>query len=487
MTITDFAIKTSAVTDYYLDHDSGSDSNSGVGGWANALGTWAGLRDKFPFEITQNIYVYVRGNSSDFGAIYINTYLRPGVSVVISGEDDWVDVAGPFTATSTTTSTVTVSAAGWTPNDWNGYAIRFTAGPEAGNSKAIKKHTADTITVVPTFAGAPGNNEFYVSRPKTQIAGSTTDSHLVITAAGPGNFSIQNFHISGSKTMLEFGPGTSSQCYLTRVVSDGSKSECIRSTKNKGIFYCSQWGKSTSHGWINGGFGLTVRQGSARITETDGVILNQCVFTVDLEIRSSTIDQIIDCRFYGLIMYKCNRHALNDTGIHDIEVSNPSGIGIQMKACNLFIRSMNVHHCSSVGMEIIDSIVDWVPQAGDVALVDACDNGIFVVESTLYLNSLAQTITVSNNTGNGVATYTRASLLIEGVLAGSGNGNRGAWVAPGSYCQVHRSYVPTITGTNGNVGTPMSTVTWASVCGGTALGDATWGTTLRGWDQFNRP
>lgn len=64
----------------------------------------------------------------------------------------------PFTASSVTTTTLTVTGAGWTTDQFKGHVVRVTSGGANGSMRRIVSNTADTIswtTAISTLSGTP--------------------------------------------------------------------------------------------------------------------------------------------------------------------------------------------------------------------------------------------------------------------------------------------------------------------------------------------
>lgn len=62
-----------------------------------------------------------------------------------------------YTATSGTTTTITVSTAAWKLNQWVGSTVNITNGPGFGQKRRVASNTATTITVTPAFNPPPAS------------------------------------------------------------------------------------------------------------------------------------------------------------------------------------------------------------------------------------------------------------------------------------------------------------------------------------------
>lgn len=75
-----------------------------------------------------------------------------------------VEAASTYTASASTTTTLTIAAGGWTVNQWKGRTVRIDAGAMAGQLRLVASNTADTITLF-TSTVAPQNYTALASPP----------------------------------------------------------------------------------------------------------------------------------------------------------------------------------------------------------------------------------------------------------------------------------------------------------------------------------
>jgi hypothetical protein len=65
-----------------------------------------------------------------------------------------VEAANTYTASASTTTTITIAGGGWTVNQWKGRTVRIDAGAMAGQLRLIASNTADTLTLFTNTTGA---------------------------------------------------------------------------------------------------------------------------------------------------------------------------------------------------------------------------------------------------------------------------------------------------------------------------------------------
>jgi uncharacterized delta-60 repeat protein len=126
--------------------------------------------------------------------------LTPASELLIVG---WTDSTRPLdggatSATSGTQSTLENSARSWSDDQWSGYSVMITSGPNAGTSSVVTGNTATTLTVSPPFAQAittgtgyyiyfPNDYDIYAVKYDKGLLNPPTD----LTAAAVSNSSIQ--------------------------------------------------------------------------------------------------------------------------------------------------------------------------------------------------------------------------------------------------------------------------------------------------------
>ncbi len=182
----------------YVDGASGSDSSTCTSTGADACATLQGAADKIPFLVNNPVTIDITaGNYAGFRLMNHNfapANATTGAYILIRGaaQANVTPASGSATGTIASVATdavgfhvVTVTAAGWTVDDFSTRFLTLTGGTGSGQVLPIISNTATTITVSGTFSPAPnGTTTFAVTSPSTIITSGANNIATSGNAAG---------------------------------------------------------------------------------------------------------------------------------------------------------------------------------------------------------------------------------------------------------------------------------------------------------------
>lgn len=82
------------------------------------------------------------------------------------------DVSDEYTATGATSTTVTVSGAGWTTDEWQDQEVRIFKGTGLGQVRTVQSNTSDTVTVSSSWDTNPSTDSEFVFYDVSEVVGS---------------------------------------------------------------------------------------------------------------------------------------------------------------------------------------------------------------------------------------------------------------------------------------------------------------------------
>jgi len=431
----DFVTATKRVSHYYADGTSGDDANDGLTALTPKK-TQQAVYDIVPQQIAHDTCIHLSGTFTNESA-ELEKHILYDKMLVVDGGDALTQVAGPFTATGSSTSSLTVSGAGWTIDQYVGYFLEITSGALTGQIRTIQRHTADTITPIQNFSADPGLCTFQVVRPTTTVNNTTVYNSLVVKCSGGGSVSVQRFWLTGARSRIVVSEA-SCVVFLTGILVSAGTS---------GGFYISNCVTVNMYAWpyiVGTGWGdyVTLVMGCATLPTSNSPIIRStktfyvggCVFKSAPDMR--------DCGLWGFL-YGSRAYGLKYYDCRDMLTAAAAG------GC--------IHNSAGYAPIVIDN---------------ALDVGVLVDNSTL---SIGADVDVSNHGSHGIVVK-GGKLTFSGVTTGSGNGGVGLYAHSGSQVQISGSAPPTVTGSNGDVAvtaddleTPM---TWAEVIGAGGVSSA---------------
>jgi uncharacterized repeat protein (TIGR01451 family) len=136
---------------------------------------------------------------------------------------------GTGTATSGTTTTINLTGAGWTTNQWLGWTATILAGTDAGQQRAVVGSTATSITVSPAFSSAiDATSRFALNLPVDKISNGNygISSPTISRLIGPRRETAITTGVNFTDLAITKSDGTSA------VAGHGSLTYEIRVTNN---------------------------------------------------------------------------------------------------------------------------------------------------------------------------------------------------------------------------------------------------------------
>lgn len=233
--------------DIYVDPLTGNDNNEGQVS-ARPVATLQRAAELLPEVLMHQVRVHVvssvtLADDCNFACLCLDQ----GQLFITGGFANTTQVLAEQTPTASTTSTLTVNAAGWTVDAYRGRLIEFTDGALVGKRYMILGNTADTITLNFTDASIDTDNagagpKFKIVTPSTIV--TSTGKTIYINAAD-GNYSA----------------GAAPSLYLSNITTAGTTTVFIRGAAPVVAGVCYSSTSSTAF-WLDdckqGGFGGTI-------------------------------------------------------------------------------------------------------------------------------------------------------------------------------------------------------------------------------------
>ncbi len=236
--------------DIYVDGTSGNDSNNGLTAATPKATLQAGF-SLIPPIVRDQVVVHLAGTITMTQDVYLQSIIvhegddvsstTDAAAIYVDGGSDLTTVAGPFTSTSASKTSIVDNTQTWTPDQYFGYWVRITSGALSGQVRSIQKHDATTITPVKNFTADPdsgGAVTFDIVRPATKITASSTTRTIRIypVGGGVGRVLFQRFFIDGTAIFDVRNPA-SSQFQMAAVIGDGTVNGQFGFFNFGGIFF----------------------------------------------------------------------------------------------------------------------------------------------------------------------------------------------------------------------------------------------------------
>lgn len=163
---------------YYVSAQLGNDAASGSA--AEPIRTLEELESRMSNLIVRDntVVIHLEGQFTLSRSVYLRALFRGGGNVLLHGGlNNVVEILAEQTPTSSSTSSLTVSGAGWTVDQYRGYMAEFTEGSLEGKRYMVMSNTADTIQLNIVKSAIDTENagagpKFRIIRPSTSITGS---------------------------------------------------------------------------------------------------------------------------------------------------------------------------------------------------------------------------------------------------------------------------------------------------------------------------
>lgn len=410
-------------THVYANGTSGDDANDGLSA-GTPKKTLQAVFALLPDIIKYNTAVHLDGVFSEQGHSYIFSHVSINILLVIDGDNAVIDTGeGPLTATGSSVTSLTVAAAGWGANAHHGYWIRFASGPLSDEDYQIQSNTADTLVPFKNFALDPGNADFQIVRPLTELAASSVHSKLQICCSGGGTVCIQNLYFSGTKSGF-FVKQCQSLVAFSKVVSDATP--IIYLQNSNAVQFNS----------------------TSRDPNTFGTVLGNC----SIAIRAACVEawDVRNGFSFGALLNKMV-----------MRFSNCANMFSSAK----LINQLELRNCFEISSSnTIRALANWQPPqfgyAGGTSII---------VENSAIKISDAD---ISDSGLHGIEAI-NSMLNFTDVVSGTGNAGAGVYAHSGSIVHIKDGSPPTLTGAIGDISTDGTTeaTTFAAVDGGEAYSD----------------
>jgi hypothetical protein len=375
---------TTAPLHLYLNADTGDDLNSGLTE-SQPKKTWQALFNAIPVRMRHLIVLHVRGEATGdaalLGARLYEAKLGATYAsiMVIDGGDDVVvvdDKSGSnYTATSSAVGSITDTGATWGANAVRGYMVEVLTGAAAGERRAIKSHTGDTLTLLSDFDTDPGvGATFRIVRWATSVAhpihfrgvpGITITIQKIYFPEG-GRITANNCNVGINLSHLIF-EGGGSQFAPALAVSNCA--QCAISSNTRSVVD----GSYITYGTAD--FGITVRAPTVTTSQSiklsnhttflgvfasllvgDVVMANVLLTNYCLDYGTHVEGQV-SCRGVKAAYVEGDGNERRLLG--DATIVNSSGVGLKLRNCEVALQAGDISGCGSHAIEAVKSLVNF--------------------------------------------------------------------------------------------------------------------------------
>ena len=358
------ATKTTASMHIYCDGSSGDDANDGLTELTPKKTPSAAIA-LLPDVIAHNCALHFSGTFSETGSIYLSRAFISSAKLMVDGGDNWTDMGGGSkTVTSGTTTSVTVSGAGWSTDAHCRYLIKFTSGALNGKYYQIFSNTSDTIVPANNFSTAPSNGDtFEIVIPATTFSASSTYSRFYISSNnGLGTVYVQRLANTGSKSGFAFY-SNSVTLIMGCIYVDSSYSSAFVIGKNVYSFVMGYLYNPDTFGYIGAATGISQNNGTIKIESCVGAATIYASSFKNVSIIGSAINTIgFGSRVNGtmslLACWKGGSSAIfRSAGTYrDFQVDSSSGVGLTIDSCGYIdCTKMILSNNGSHGLELLNS------------------------------------------------------------------------------------------------------------------------------------
>lgn len=435
----DYATSTIRDVHVYVDSVAGNDNNDGLS-TGNAKATIEAATKVLPDVANNNVVLHLKSTSANpftlSKSIVFSTMIKgdgnPGTKLFIVDGGEEVEVVtdgGPWTATTSTSTSITDSGRSWSTNQLQGCILEIITGTYAGHTRTIASNTGDTIYPTIGWAGAPGNVDFRIVKPATTITGTGTWFHVNNKASH--DVVLQRLRITGSVFVGSVG----AMCNYIRLGG------IVNESSNPFLFY--------------GASSKVLIQPSIHDTSNlnmNSVIANKFISCSYIGSGASAITVMGSPQFnlYSGVFPK----AVNITNCGDFYVYKGSFIGS--------LNSVFSKGSFSITTSYLTGIQSTIKGSSGA--------GLNLEDSTI---SILDPLSIDDSTTNGVQAKHSRVEIGTAALSGSGNGGAGLYAIEGSIVTIKDGYKPTITGSVGDVSTDGTTeaTTWEGVAIGSPYSD----------------
>jgi hypothetical protein len=426
--IRDYVTLSQKVFHAYVDSSRPDDSGDGLT-LATAKKTIAAGISVLPDTAVDHVVLHLKGalSISDYTLINLGSYGNLK-RFLIDGGDDVEVVIGPYTATSTTTTSITDTARSWAVNAYQGYAVEILDGAAAGYICTIQSNTSDTLTVGIAWPDPGATPQYRIVRPATTIAKTASGHWFYFVGKANYRVTIQRLRFIGDIYIGTYAPSSIMNFLeLADVIQDGSG--------NARGFAC--YNHSGTIFWY------TIR---------------------DPANPGSSLDTSIKKRgvaFRGTTIYA----AVSVTG--SLLVYGPATISGTIAATNP-VSSINFYAGAwAKKIDLAGAKLNLGSSVGNGLISGSADVGISAKDSRIVVTG--GDTAISNNASHGITLDNSVLEFVNAKLTGSGNGGAGVYAFNNSAILAKDGQESTLTGTVGDISVDGATelMTWADVEAGT--------------------
>ena len=224
---------TAGVFHAYADSSMPDDTGDGLS-WLTAKKTLEAAAAVLPDIAYDHVVLHLKGAFVLPDTVLIGIRIAGnGKRLLIDGGDEIIVVDGPYTATSSSITSLTDSARSWTPNALRGYTVEILDGAAAGYQYTIQSNTVDTIVVGKTWP-APGTPQYRVVKPAT-ILSSTGFKYLQVTGKIDYRVTLQRMRMDGTMYIGLAISANSQYCELSNIIFEPTASGNIFSSGPTGL------------------------------------------------------------------------------------------------------------------------------------------------------------------------------------------------------------------------------------------------------------
>jgi hypothetical protein len=391
-----------------------------------------------PYLVLHNTTIHSRGVFVDKELRFSNRFIGNGVKLVVDGGDEFAVVddnsGANYTADINSTSSIGLTTAGWTVDEFQGKMVEVLTGPAAGNVRSIQSNTADTLVPCRNFSADPGAGAtFRVVRPATtiQIDGTYVTQnfeHLI----GDGSFHFQRMSLLGTKQSGVFILNNSASFNMSHIVWESAINFVVLSVRDCAdvlslVTYVDPSTYATISDSISAA-GLSMI-GNAYSTEIrhSGVIFQAAVFQRPLSAVNSFLQVLRGSILaQGASLRRCadlravSPFLLTSTNYAPTRINE----GLLLRGCRVSMGSGDLSGSGAHGIECLDTFLEFT-----------------------------------------------------GAVSGSGHSVSGVYAHTSSTVLIADGSPPTLTGTTADLSIDGTTQisTWAAIDAGTAVNGATVG------------
>lgn len=423
----DFVYKyTSGVFHAYADSSMPDDTGDGLS-WLTAKKTLAAAVAVLPEEAEDHVVLHLKGSFVLTDTVLVGIRIAGnGKRLLIDGGDEIIVVDGPYTATSSSTTSLTDSARSWTPNTLRGYTVEILDGAAAGYQYTIQSNTVDTIVVGKTWP-APGTPQYRVVKPATVLS-STGFKYIQVTGKVDYRVTFQRMRMDGTMYIGLSVAANSQYCELGNIIFEPTASGNIFASGPTGLIL---------H------YSLVDPSNPSVNMHTSGQRMG--VSYLGSNAYSVSIGSSISFSCYGLSVFT------KPITIQDVAVSRISN-GVWLSGIEVLQSILELGYSATYGTS---GVLENVSASGILAK----DSRVTVSTGFFIQNCASHGIQLDNSTLE----------CQSAVLSGSGNAGAGVYLKNRSSVIFKEGYTPTLTGTAGDIAVTSETVadaTWAQVAAG---------------------